>query len=113
VSSAARAPRPNVAELLLDRGEPSVDLRELSAPGGPLHPLMLVYSGRESCTGDSCSCSSAEAEAEAEAETIAGAVAFAVDLLAGAVAELAEAQGELTRAAAEDVEAGRQYPVVT
>jgi hypothetical protein len=79
LSSAARCSRPDVTELLLEGGEPWVDIRQLCAPGGALHALTLA--------ADAASDAAAGA-GDAEAGVGAGAGGAGAGAVAGAVAEV-------------------------
>ena len=116
VSAAARRRHPEPTELLLEGGEPFVDVRALTAPGGALYALTLDAArpkiariGSSDANGSTPSPKRrvrADDDTDDEGdddEAVYRASKFAVRLVESAATELAGASRELTAAADEDV----------
>ena len=116
VSAAARRRHPEPTELLLEGGEPFVDVRALTAPGGALYALTLDVArpkiariGSSDANGSTPSPKRrvrADDDTDDEGdddEAVYRASKFAVRLVESAATELAGASRELTAAADEDV----------
>ena len=116
VSAAARRRHPEPTELLLEGGEPFVDVRALTAPGGALYALTLDAArpkiariGSSDANGSTPSPKRrvrADDDTDDEGdddEAVYRAAKFAVRLVESAATELAGASRELTAAADEDV----------
>ena len=116
VSTAARRRHPEPTELLLEGGEPFVDVRALTAPGGALYALTLDAArpkiariGSSDANGSTPSPKRrvrADDDADDEGDdddAVYRAAKFAVRLVESAATELAGASRELTAAADEDV----------
>ena len=116
VSAAARRRHPEPTELLLEGGEPFVDIRALTAPGGALYALTLDAArpkiARIGSSDANGSTPSPKRRVRADDDTddegddddaVYRAAKFAVRLVESAATELAGASRELTAAADEDV----------
>ena len=116
VSAAARRRHPEPTELLLEGGEPFVDVRALTAPGGALYALTLDAArpkiARIGSSDANGSTPSPKRRVRADDDTddegddddaVYRAAKFAVRLVESAATELAGASRELTAAADEDV----------
>ena len=116
VSAAARRRHPEPTELLLEGGEPFVDVRALTAPGGALYALTLDAArpkiARIGSSDANGSTPSPKRRVHADDDTddegddddaVYRAAKFAVRLVESAATELAGASRELTAAADEDV----------
>ena len=116
VSAAARRRHPEPTELLLEGGEPFVDVRALTAPGGALYALTLDAArpkiARIESSDANGSTPSPKRRVRADDDTddegddddaVYRAAKFAVRLVESAATELAGASRELTAAADEDV----------
>ena len=117
VSTAARRRHPEPTELLLEGGEPFVDVRALTAPGGALYALTLDAArpkiaplGSSDARGTTPSPKirvvGADDDTDDEGDdddAVYRAAKFAVRLVESAATELAGASRELTAAADEDV----------
>jgi len=108
VSAAALRPNPEPTELLLEGGEPCVDVRALTAPGGALYALTLDAARPRAAAADvpgtpPGSTRLLDTEADDDDEAVYRAAKFAVRLVESAATELAGASRELTAAADEDV----------
>ena len=116
VSAAARRPNPEPTELLLEGGEPFVDVRALTAPGGALYALTLDAarpkiaplgsSDERGTTPSPKRLVGADDDTDDEGDdddAVYRAAKFAVRLVESAATELAGASRELTAAADEDV----------
>ena len=112
VSAAARRRNPEPTELLLEGGEPFVDVRALTAPGGALYALTLdaarpkialASSDARGMTPSPKRRVGADDDEGDDDDAVYRAAKFAVRLVESAATELAGASRELTAAADEDV----------